>query len=183
MNVFFKKNTFFLTFSPRPSPQLQLFYHGAARGSFWYDPVFRVDTLAGESVWRRRHYRVRAAGDGSSALYNFSVLDSGVVSLERWRITDCPDDMTYALFCYVGAAAASGQAYVGAVLCTRDGDWVPDHHADRLAASLARASIEPWELIRVKVSPDVEKQGPPLGLARRDAAADPVRGGGGRAVK
>lgn len=171
--------------SPPPhTPQLQLFYHGAARGSFWYDPVFQVDTLAGAKVWRRRHYRVRAAGDGSVAVYNLSVLDSGVVSSERWRIVDAPDDLSYALFCYVGAAAASGQAYVGAVLCTRDGGWVPERHADRLSASLARASIEPWELIRVKVSPDLEAESaPPLGLARRDAAADPVRGGGGRAVK
>jgi hypothetical protein len=42
------------------SCQHQIFYYDAQRSSsMWYDPVFKVTTLAGEDVWRRRHYKVR----------------------------------------------------------------------------------------------------------------------------
>jgi hypothetical protein len=60
----------------------------------WYDPVFRVTTLDGKDVWRRRHYRVRR-GDNPGQFY-FSVLDNGVTSSEFWRIVDCDDDLDWA---------------------------------------------------------------------------------------
>ena len=44
----------------------------------WYDPVFKVVTLDGREVWRRRHYRVKRA-DRVGTFY-FSVLDNGVTS-------------------------------------------------------------------------------------------------------
>ena len=156
-----------------PAPQIQLFYHGAAKGTFWYDPVFQVTTLGGETVWRRRHYRVRPGP--AAGVFLLSVLDNGVVSQEVWRIVDCPDDLSYALFAYVGAAAAAGQAYTGAVLCTRDGAWPPAVHADRLAASLERAGVKTWELFRVASS---DAAGAPLAIDGRDAEPDPVRGRG-----
>lgn len=146
--------------------QIQLFQRVGT--AFWYDPVFQVDTLAGARVWRRRHYRVRpVAGPTGPAVYHFSVLDNGVVSQEVWRILDAPDDLAYAVFVYVGAAAASGQAYVGAVLCTPDGGPPPARHADRLAAALARVPIEPWELFYVRNAPmgAAELDGAPLELA------------------
>jgi hypothetical protein len=39
--------------------QHQIFYHLKGGKSFWYDPVFKVETMNGEVVWRRRHYRVK----------------------------------------------------------------------------------------------------------------------------
>ena len=77
------------------SCQHQIFYKDKARKSvMWYDPVFRVTTLDGNDVWRRRHYRVRR-GDSPGRFY-FSVLDNGVTSSEFWRIVDCDDDLDWA---------------------------------------------------------------------------------------
>ena len=66
----------------------------------WYDPIFQVTTLAGLSVWRRRHYRVRR-GKIPGQFY-FSVLDNGVTSSEFWRIVDCDDNLDWAVFYYTG---------------------------------------------------------------------------------
>ena len=44
----------------------------------WYDPIFKVKTLDGKEVWRRRHYRVRRAEVPGT--FNYSVLDNGVTS-------------------------------------------------------------------------------------------------------
>lgn len=62
--------------------QYQLFYPGKGRNSIWYDPHFKVRTLDGREVWRRRHYRVRRAS--TPGRYYFSVLDNGVTSNEYW---------------------------------------------------------------------------------------------------
>lgn len=72
----------------------------------WYDPVFKVITLNGQEVWRRRHYRVRRGSVPGT--FWFSVLDSGVTSEEFWRIVDATDDLHWALFYYAGAAKAAG---------------------------------------------------------------------------
>ena len=37
--------------------QYQIWYRGKAKGSFWYNPVFKVQTLEGTEVWRRSDYR------------------------------------------------------------------------------------------------------------------------------
>lgn len=47
-----------------------------------YEPVFRVVTLDGEAVWRRRRYRCRRAAVPGT--FHFSVLDNGVTSNEFW---------------------------------------------------------------------------------------------------
>lgn len=61
--------------------QHQLFYYDSQRtSSMWYDPVFKVTTLDGVDVWRRRHYKVRR-GTVPGTFY-FSVLDNGVTSQE-----------------------------------------------------------------------------------------------------
>ena len=44
----------------------------------WYDPIFKVITLDGRAVWRRRHYKVRRAQQPGT--FYFSVLDNGVTS-------------------------------------------------------------------------------------------------------
>jgi hypothetical protein len=57
-----------------------------------------VRTLGGEEVWRKRHYRVRAAPGASPStpgVFQFSVLDSGVISLETWRVLDCAEDLEW----------------------------------------------------------------------------------------
>lgn len=97
--------------------QNQIFYRGGKAGkSFWYDPVFKVTTLDGNSVWRRRHYRVKR-GEAPGTFF-FTVLDNGVTSNEFWRIADVAEDLSWAVFYYAGAASAAGQAYSGAVFCT-----------------------------------------------------------------
>ena len=52
------------------------------------------------------------------------------------RIVDVPDDLSWALFAYSGAASAAGQVYTGAVLCTPDGRWPAPAAQDRIAAAL-----------------------------------------------
>ncbi|KAI5054889.1 hypothetical protein GOP47_0030034 [Adiantum capillus-veneris] len=139
--------------------QFQIFYRGAAKGSMWYDPVFRVKTLDGRLVWRRRHYKVKR-GD-MPGTFHFSVLDNGVVSKEYWRIVDATDDLSWGLFFYSGAAAAAGQSYTGAVLVTPDGKWPAKSEENRLRMALEECGIKDWELYSVN---NASCEGPPLGL-------------------
>lgn len=127
--------------------QYQIYYRAKAKGSFWYDPVFQVEKLDGTRVWRRRHYRVRRAEVPGT--FNLSVLDNGVVSKEFWRIVDCTDDLSWALFYYAGAASAAGQSYQGAVLVTPDGEWPAQDHKHRLTAAFDAAGIKEWEMYTV----------------------------------
>jgi hypothetical protein len=134
------------------SCQHQLFYKDKARKSvMWYDPVFRVTTLDGIDVWRRRHYRVRR-GKVPGQFY-FSVLDNGVTSSEYWRIVDAADDLSWAVFYYSGAAVAAGTSYTGALVVTRDGRW-PDMARGsetfaRISSAMAQGGIKMWELFQV----------------------------------
>ena len=130
--------------------QFQLFYQGKARESMWYDPVFKVITLDGQAVWRRRHYRVRRAKDPGA--FYFSVLDNGVTSNEFWRIVDADDELNWALFYYSGAAAAAGISYTGAVLGTLDGQLPADSEMKRVEEALERCGIKMWETSRVDYS-------------------------------
>ena len=148
--------------------QYQIFYYrGDAetkkKRSFWYDPVFKVmlnsgttatstsaaddDNAAPQSVWRRRNYRVRrdAADVGR---FKFTVLDNGVLSDERWTIVDAGDALEFAVFYYRGAAAAAGQSYTGAVICSRDGSWPEEDDVtkSRIVDACRRCGIEPFEL-------------------------------------
>lgn len=149
--------------------QHQLFYRDRRRkATIWYDPVFKVTTLDGREVWRRRHYRVRR-GKIPGQFY-FSVLDNGVVSSEFWRIIDCAEDLSWAVFYYSGAAAAAGTSYVGSLVVTPDGSW-PEMTPDTTQAiysALGRADIQPWELFEVdNACCDAGPQGdnpPPLGI-------------------
>lgn len=129
--------------------QYQIFYPGKARGSFWYQPVFKVLTIDGRSEWRRRLYRVRR--DATPGAFTLSVLDNGVTSLERWSILDCDDALEWCVFYYRGAASAAGMSYTGAVLGSRSGGWPAGAEAvGRIEAALERAGIKMWELSDVK---------------------------------
>lgn len=139
--------------------QYQLFYRGKARGSFWYEPVFKVKTLDGNLVWRRRKYRVKR-GSVPGTFY-FSVLDNGVVSTEFWTIVDVSDDFSWGLFHYHGAARVAGQSYTGAVLVSPDGAYPDETQRQRLSSALDRCDIKEWELYTVD---NFSCQNPPLGL-------------------
>ena len=82
--------------------QYQIWYRGKAKGSFWYNPVFKVQTLDGDEVWRRSDYRCKR-GDVPGTFY-FSFMDNGVTSLEYWRIVDAADDLSWSLYYYAGGA-------------------------------------------------------------------------------
>lgn len=143
--------------------QHQIFYRAKARGNLWYDPVFKVETLDGREVWRRRHYKVRPAEPGQRpGTYYFSVLDNGVTSMEFWRIVDCADDLSYAVLAYQGAAAAAGTSYGGSLLCTPDGEWPSPELMPRVEAAFARAGIKMWELY--PVNNKLDSSDAPLGM-------------------
>jgi len=155
------------------SDQHQIFYRERARRSImWYDPVFKVETLDGQQVWRRRHYRVRRGEVPGQ--FRFTVIDNGVLSDEYWRILDCDDDLGWAVFYYGGAAAAAGTSYTGALIVTRSGAWpegMDDVNSDthrRVAAALARGGIKLYEVYPVGStlsSPGLNLAGPPpLGI-------------------
>ena len=128
--------------------QYQLFYPGKAKGSLWYQPVFKVLTLDGRKVWRERLYRVRR--DQTPGTFFLSVLDNGVVSLERWSILDVSDELDWSVFYYRGAAGRAGLTYTGAVLASRDGEWPTSAAAlERIEVALERAGIKMWELSTV----------------------------------
>ena len=138
----------------------------------WYDPVFKVQTLDGTEVWRRRHYRVRRGN--SPGRFRFTVLDNGVLSDEYWRILDADDDLDWAVFYYSGAASAAGTSYTGALIVTRDGSW-PEAMRDpssetyqRIKSALGRGGIELWEVYEVTNSIRAGNNlagFPPLGIA------------------
>lgn len=138
--------------------QYQLFYRGKARGTFWYEPVFKVKTFDGNLVWRRRKYRVKRGK--VPATFFFSVLDNGVVSNEFWTIVDVADDFSWGLFHYHGAARVAGQSYTGAVLVSPDGSY-PNEDPQRLSSAFDRCGIKEWELFTVDNS---QCQNAPLGL-------------------
>jgi len=105
--------------------QNQLFYKGSSKGTdMWYDPVFKVRTLDGRTVWCKRHYKVRRV-PSHPGRYALSVLDNGVASSERWNVVAVADDLSWCVFHYAGAARAVGQSYTGGLLCTRDGELPP----------------------------------------------------------
>ncbi|EEF32130.1 uncharacterized protein LOC8264048 [Ricinus communis] len=139
--------------------QYQLFYRGKAKGSFWYEPVFQVQTLEGKLVWRRRKYRVKRGKVPGT--FFFSVLDNGVVSNEFWTIVDVADNFSWGLFHYSGAARVAGQSYTGAVLVSPDGAYPNEKERKRMASALDKCGIEEWELYTVD---NCSCQGAPLGI-------------------
>lgn len=86
--------------------QFQLFYPGKGK-AFWYQPIFQVETLSGEKVWRERLYRVKRGE--TPGTFHLSVLDNGVTSNEFWRVLDCDDNLEWCAWYYSGAASAAGK--------------------------------------------------------------------------
>lgn len=125
--------------------QHQIFYPAAKGDGLWYDPVFCVETLDGELVWTKRHYRC-APRASTPGLWTLTTLDNGVLSEEHWTTVDAADDLSWAVFHYTGAARAAGQSYQGALLCSEDGAWPRGADQARLFAAFAECGLEPWEL-------------------------------------
>lgn len=124
--------------------QNQLFYPASNGKDLWYDPVFRVETLDGRSVWCKRHYKVRP--QAVPGTFRFSVLDNGITSDEFWTIVGAADDLSWAVFHYAGAASAVGQRYLGGLLCTPDGELPQQSQLPEIWDTFRSAGIEPWEL-------------------------------------
>lgn len=129
--------------------QYQLFYRGKAKGSFWYEPVFQVQTLDGQVIWRRRRYRVKRGAIPGTFICN--VLDNVVVSKEFWRIVDATDDLSwgYSITVVQLGQLPARQSYTGAVLVTPDGTWPSKDEAQRVNSALEKCGIKDWELYMV----------------------------------
>jgi len=140
--------------------QHQIFYPSEQSSSaLWYDPVFKVNTLDGRQVWCKRHYRCMPrpveedlrTDDGTSAgAWTLTTLDNGVLSREHWTTVDAADDLTWAVFHYSGAASVVGQSYLGALLCSADGQW-PERarsgpELERIRAAFRTCGIEFFEM-------------------------------------
>jgi VDE lipocalin domain len=150
--------------------QNQVFYPASRGRDMWYDPVFRVNTLDGRSVWCKRHYKVRPQKDPGT--FRFSVLDNGVTSDEFWTIIAVADDLSWIVFHYAGAASSVGLQYLGGLLCTPDGKLPTDaKDLDIIWDHFRSAGIQPWELYNVDNSlntPEAIKAGlPPLDYYRK----------------
>lgn len=135
--------------------QHQIFYPSDAnKQAMWYDPVFCVETLEGDLVWCKRHYRCtpRKHWSGNTVgAWTLTTLDNGMVSEEHWTTVDAADDLSWAVLHYSGAARRAGQSYVGALLCSRDGLWpsqAPPGSVewDRIQKAFLNCDLELWEL-------------------------------------
>ena len=89
------------------------------------------------------------------------MLDNGVVSNEFWTIVDAPDDLSWGLFHYSGAARVAGQSYTGAVLVSPNGVYPDEAEGGRLVSALEKCGIKEWELFSVD---NCSCADPPLGI-------------------
>lgn len=121
----------------------------------WYDPVFGVETLQGDLVWCKRHYRCvprKHWSDTTVGAWTLTTLDNGMVSEEHWTTVAAADDLSWAVLHYSGAARRAGQSYVGALLCTPDGKWPlkaqdpSSHDYKQISEAFKRCDLELWEL-------------------------------------
>lgn len=99
------------------------------------------------------------------------------VCSEFWRIMDCAEDLSWAVFYYAGAASAAGITYRGALICSRTGA-VPrgDEATQRIDAALAACGIRRWEMFEVDncKCADAPLSVPRSGDTRLRAIAAPV---------
>lgn len=157
--------------------QHQLFYSAVRGRDLWYDPVFRVQTLNDETVWCKRHYKVRSGKIAGT--FRFSVLDNGITSNEFWTIVAVADDLSWIVFHYAGAAGAVGQRYLGGLLCTPDGTLPGEDQLKEVWPALKSAGIEPWELFVVdnnKMSAGyIEAGSPPLDFFRTTVRSEKAK--------
>jgi len=152
--------------------QYQLWYKGEKRNQFWYRPTFLVEALDGRKIWRTRDYRVRRAEE--PGMWEFSVLDNGIVSEEKWRLLGADDGLGWLVLFYVGAARKAGLSYRGCVVLTPDGRPPEGPGAmEGVAAAVERAGLRPWELEET-TNPPLDPSNPPPLLAPETQPAAPL---------
>eukprot|EP00929_Paragymnodinium_shiwhaense_P007845 TRINITY_DN111757_c0_g1_i1.p1 TRINITY_DN111757_c0_g1~~TRINITY_DN111757_c0_g1_i1.p1 ORF type:complete len:599 (-),score=116.28 TRINITY_DN111757_c0_g1_i1:169-1965(-) len=139
--------------------QYQLWYTGENKKNFWYHPTFLVEALDGRKIWRSRDYRVRR--QQTPGIWEFSVLDNGIVSQERWHLLGAADDLSWLVLFYRGAAKGAAIFYRGCLLLTPDGEMPTDSAALRgIEAAVARAGMRSWEM-ELTSNPPVDPANPP----------------------
>lgn len=73
-----------------------------------------------------------------------------MVSEEHWTTVDAADDLSWCVLHYSGAARRAGQSYVGALLCTPDGQWPANCRSgeglERIRKAFRNCDLELWEL-------------------------------------
>ena len=140
--------------------QYNTWYRDPRGNRGWYDPVFKVITLDGREVWRKRHYRVLLGNVPGS--FQLSTEDNGISLREFWRIVDADDALTWAVFHYAGAAKSVGQSYTGSLLVTKDG-LVPtcrSGQAERIRKAFEKAQVAPFELYAIQQDQDFDAMAP-----------------------
>ncbi|CAE7365570.1 unnamed protein product [Symbiodinium sp. CCMP2456] len=138
--------------------QYQLWYKGSGRNTFWYHPTFLVEALDGAKIWRTRDYRVRRRD--TPGMWDFSVVDNGIISEERWHLLGADDNLEWIVLFYVGVARRAGLSYRGCLVLTPEGEMPGPEHAQAIEAAIARAEMKPWEL-EATSNPPVDPENPP----------------------
>lgn len=144
--------------------QYQIWVRGSRAGSLRYRPTFLVKTLSGDYTWKSRDYTVRRTD--TPGQWEFSILDSGVMSEERWQLLGADDGLGWCALFFTGVARRAGLAYRGALLLTRDGH-MPLGQEAAVEAALSRAGLRLWELQPLVRPSMVDSVGPaPLAVSR-----------------
>mmetsp|Transcript_2780 Transcript_2780/g.4731 ORF Transcript_2780/g.4731 Transcript_2780/m.4731 type:complete len:571 (+) Transcript_2780:25-1737(+) len=151
--------------------QYQLWYKGSAKNTFWYHPTFLVEALDGAKIWRTRDYRVRRRD--TPGMWDFSVVDNGIISEERWHLLGADDDLQWIVLFYVGVARRAGLSYRGCLVLTPEGDMPGPEHSEAISAAIARADMKPWEL-EATSNPPVDPSNPPPLIAPETQEAAPL---------
>ena len=151
--------------------QYQLWYKGSGRNTFWYHPTFLVEALDGAKIWRTRDYRVRRRD--TPGMWDFSVVDNGIISEERWHLLGADDDLQWIVLFYVGVARRAGLSYRGCLVLTPEGEMPGPEHAEGVAAAIARAEMKPWEL-EATSNPPVDPSNPPPLIAPKTQEPAPL---------
>lgn len=141
--------------------QYQLWYRGSKKNDFWYHPTFLVDALDGRKIWRTRDYRVRRTK--VPGVWEFSVLDNGIISEEKWHLLGADDDLRWIVVFYIGAARKAGIFYRGCLVLTPDGNMpTTPEEMEGVSAAVARADMKLWELELCSNPPQDPGNPPPL---------------------
>ncbi|CAE7676103.1 unnamed protein product [Symbiodinium necroappetens] len=93
-------------------------------------------------------------------MWDFSVVDNGIISEERWHLLGADDNLEWIVLFYVGVARRAGLSYRGCLVLTPEGEMPGPEHAQAIEAAIARAEMKPWEL-EATSNPPVDPENPP----------------------
>jgi len=154
--------------------QYQLWYRDE-KNKFLYHPTFLVTALDGRKLWRERDYNVRRADNGNQpGVWEFSVLDNGIISEEKWHLLGADKDLKWLVLFYIGAARKAAIFYRGCLILTPDGAMPTDAESMQgIEDAISRAGIRTWEL-EVTSNPPVDPANPPPLIAPTSQPAAPL---------